>query len=360
MFTLLYDVKEQKPALNIREGVFYYDIDGYVIKVGEKDSDGKTIRRVLIYQHTRPGGNLNVTVAQSGVMDVTEDKRFLIFTLYNGHNYNELRENRADMTRRPMQRINFDEEVIRFDLSSFTMERTSEELFKEHHQMMNLSQLAESMDTLQAQIDTRVDAFAGQLERSSYFFYNNYLHPRETFVAEKSQAETYEEIGDEINDSQYRLAIAEAIALTRNNSMLIDNFLAEYDARSKTMIKHKVEVQRKFTLSIACLLLFFIGAPLGAIIRKGGLGAPLVVSVVIFILYYIISIMGEKSVKEGALLPLVGMWISSAVMLPFGIWLTIKTTTDSPLMEADGWSKFLSKLKRKKRQKGHEDTSTVQ
>lgn len=348
MFTLLYDVKEQKPALNIREGVFYYDIDGYVIKVGEKDSDGKTIRRVLIYQHTRPGGNLNVTVAQSGVMDVTEDKRFLIFTLYNGHNYNELRENRADMTRRPMQRISFDEEIIRFDLSSFTMERTSEELFKEHHQMMNLSQLAESMDTLQAQIDTRVEAFAGQLERSSYFFYNNYLHPRETFVAEKSQAETYEEIGDEINDSQYRLAIAEAIALTRNNSMLIDNFLAEYDARSKTMIKHKVEVQRKFTLSIACLLLFFIGAPLGAIIRKGGLGAPLVVSVVIFILYYIISIMGEKSVKEGALLPLVGMWISSAVMLPFGIWLTIKTTTDSPLMEADGWSKFLSKLKRKK------------
>ncbi|PLW92641.1 MAG: hypothetical protein C0592_09785 [Marinilabiliales bacterium] len=360
MFTLLYDVKEQKPALNIREGVFYYDIDGYVIKVGEKDSDGKTIRRVLIYEHTRPGGNLNVTVAESGIMEVTEDKRFLIFTLYNGKNYNELRESREHVTRRPMQRTSFSEEIIRFDLSSFDMERTSEDLFKEHHQMMNLKQLEESMDTIQMEMDSRVETFANQLERNSYFYSTMYLHPKDNLIVlEKSRVNAFDDIPSELTNKQYRLALAEAIALARSNAMLIDNFNMEYETRNKSIVKHRVEMHRKFTLSIACLLLFFIGAPLGAIIRKGGLGTPLVVSVIIFILYYIISIMGEKSVKEGALDPYIGMWISSAVMLPFGLWLTIKTTTDSPLMEADSWTKFFARFRRKRKRRESEDTTVV-
>lgn len=359
MYTLLYSVKSQKPALNIREGQFYYDIDGYVIKVGEKDKDGKTIRKVIIYEHTRPGGNLNLTVAESGVMEVNEEKQYLIFTLYNGHNYNELRDSREDVTRRPMQRISFSEEVIRFDLSSFAMEKTSEDLFKENHQMMNLTQLAESMDTLQVEINNRADIFSNQMQKNSYFYYTNYLHPKETIVLEKSKTTSFDGIKDELGSKQYNLAVSEAIALARSNSMLIDNFFLEYEARNKTIIKHRVEIQRKFTLAIACLLLFFIGAPLGAIIRKGGLGTPLVVSVVIFILYYVISIMGEKSVKEGALEPYIGMWISSAVMLPFGIWLTIKTTTDSPLMEAEGWFKFLNRFRRKNKKKKNENTPAV-
>ena len=363
MFTLLYDVKEQKPALNIKEGVFYYDIDGYVMKVGEKDSDGKTIRKIIIYEHTRPGGNLNLTVAESGVMEVTEDKRYLIFTLFNGTNYNELRETRSDITRRPMQRISFAEEIIRFDLSSFSMTRTSEDLFKEHHQMMNLTQLQESMDTLNEEIDHRTLIFANQLVRSTSFLYNHYFKGKETFTTDRSLADSYGEIENDLSDKQYKLSVAEAIAMARSNAMLIDNFSAEIEARNKTLIKHRVEMHRKFTLAIACLLLFFIGAPLGAIIRKGGLGTPLVVAVLIFITYYIISITGEKSVKEGVIEPYIGMWLSSAVMLPFGIWLTIKTTTDSPLMESDTWRKIADGIKRiiksKKKKINNADTSAM-
>ena len=132
--------------------------------------------------------------------------------------------------------------------------------------------------------------------------------------------------------------------MARANAMMVDNYSKEMEAKKKILIKHEVEIQRKFTLSIACLLLFFIGAPLGAIIRKGGLGMPLVVSIVVFLLYYIISITGEKSVKEGALSPVFGMWLSSMILLPFGIWLTTKTTTDSPLMETDTWAKLADRF----------------
>ena len=148
MFSLLFDVTEQKPALNIQEGVFYKDIDGYVIKVGEKDRDGQTIHRVLIYDHSQFTENNSVTIAESGTMVTSEDKRTLVFTLYNGTNYTEPRNNRQSLTRRPLQRIHFKEEQIRFDLSSFAMNRTDEELFKEHYQMMNLKQLNKSVDSL--------------------------------------------------------------------------------------------------------------------------------------------------------------------------------------------------------------------
>jgi lipopolysaccharide export system permease protein len=347
MFSLLYDVKEQKPALNIKEGVFYREIDGYVIKVGEKDKDGQTIRRVIVYDHTKPGGNIAVTIAESGKMEVTEDKRTLIFTLNNGTNYNEARETRESLTRRPMQRIHFSEEQIRFDLSSFSMSRTSEDLFREHYQMMNLSQLFNSIDTLQEQRGIRQNMFAKQLETSTSNFYHLYImKERPSVVGETSKATTYDEIRNDFSATQYRTAVSEAIGMARSNSMMVDNYTLEIDAKSKTLIKHWVEIHRKFTLSIACLLLFFIGAPLGAIIRKGGLGLPLVISVVVFIFYYIISITSEKFTKEGVLAPEVGMWISSAVLLPFGIWLTIKTTADSPLMESESWGKMRMKIKR--------------
>ncbi|MPM05973.1 hypothetical protein SDC9_52268 [bioreactor metagenome] len=347
MFSLLYDVKSQKPALNIQEGIFYSDIDGFVIKVGEKDRDGKTIRRVLVYDHSKPGGNLSVTVAQSGTMITTEDNRFLIFTLFNGTNYTEMRNNRESQTRRPMQRVHFKEEQLRFDLSSFSMNRTSEDLFKEHYQMMNLKQLSSAIDTISLNQKTRQSEFAYQMLKSNGYYFNFYVKKsKHSLGRNESKADKFSNIKNDLTPAQYKNAVSEAIGIARSNSMMTENYMKEMDAKQKVLIKHEVEIQRKFTLSIACLLLFFIGAPLGAIIRKGGLGMPLVVSVIVFILYYIISITGEKSVKEGVLSPEIGMWISSAILLPFGIWLTIKTTTDSPLMETDTWVKIADRLNR--------------
>jgi len=213
--------------------------------------------------------------------------------------------------------------------------------------MMNLSQLYNSIDTLQYNRSFRHGMFADQFMKSLSYYYNFFLQkkrPPLTHIDFKSKS--FDEISKDFDATQARMAVSEAIGKARANSMMIDNYSKEMETKDKVLIKHWVEIHRKFTLSIACLLLFFIGAPLGAIIRKGGLGMPLVVSVIVFILYYIISITGEKFVKEGALAPEIGMWISSAVLLPFGIWLTIKTTADSPLMESDRWIKFTEKVGR--------------
>lgn len=364
MFSLLFDVTEQKPALNIQEGVFYKDIDGYVIKVGEKDRDGQTIHRILIYDHSQSTENTSVTIAESGTMITSDDKRTLVFTLYNGTNYTEPRNNKQSLTRRPLQRVHFKEEQMRFDLSSFAMNRTDEELFKEHYQMMNLKQLNKSMDSLKTDRSNKTNEISEAFSNTCGYYKNEFIRKGSQNLSDYTpNIKNIEDIKNELSSEQYQTAISNAVMIARNNSMYIDNCTIEMGVKDRVIIRHDVEIHRKFTLSIACILLFFIGAPLGAIIRKGGLGLPLVVSVIVFIIYYIISITCEKFIKEGVLATEIGMWISSAVLLPFGIWLTIKTTADSPLMETDSWAKFGGKIKsifyRKKKKKNNEDSANM-
>lgn len=344
MATLLHDVREQKPAFNIREGVFYRDIDNFVIRVGKKERDGKTISRILIYDHSRPGGSNNLTIAGSGTMEMTEDKRNLIFTLRQGVNYYEAMEQREQMNSRPMQRMIFKEEIRRFDLSSFSMNQSGEDLFREHHQMMNLMQLSSALDTLSLDLQTKKHDFASQI-LSQFFFLNNLVAHADTVPATKIlQVSSFDSIPMSFEKADQSFIYAEALASGRKVKVMTDHYVEEMEARQKNIVRYKVEMHRKFTLSMACLLLFFIGAPLGAIIRKGGLGLPLVVSVLVFVFYYILSITGEKLAKETGTMVWFGMWLSSAVLLPFGVWLTIKTTSDSPLMDSEAWKRPIERI----------------
>ena len=169
MWSLLHDVREQKPALNIKEGVFYKDIENYVIKVGKKNKDGKNIERVIIYDHTRPGGNNNVTFALTGTMETTSDKRFLILTLRDGFNYDEPHETRSQINRKPLQTTSFKEQVMRFDLSGFSLSRTNEELFKENQQMMNIKQFQMYIDSFNVQLQNIQKDFGKQFTGNFYF-----------------------------------------------------------------------------------------------------------------------------------------------------------------------------------------------
>lgn len=361
MATLLHDVREQKPAFNIREGVFYRDIDNFVIRVGKKERDGKTISRVLIYDHSRPGGSNNLTIAGSGIMEMTEDKRNLIFTLRQGVNYYESLEQRQQMNSRPMQRMIFKEEIRRFDLSSFSMNQSGEDLFREHHQMMNLVQLSSALDTLTMEIQTKKQDFANQI-LGQFFFLNNLVSRNDTLPKTKIlQVSSFDSIAQTFDKADQSFIYAEALASSRKVKVMADHYLEEMDARQKNVVRYKAEMHRKFTLAIACLLLFFIGAPLGAIIRKGGLGLPLVVSVLVFVFYYILSITGEKFAKETGSMVWFGMWLSSAVLLPFGVWLTIKTTSDSPLMDSEIWKRPVEKINsliKARRAKKHAHSTT--
>jgi len=340
--SILYDVRQQKLALNIREGIFYNGIDGYVMRIGEKGKDGVTIRDIMIYDHTSRMGNTTVTKAKSGLMEQSEDGSILELTLYDGFNYDE-KTGRKHETTRPFQRTYFGEQYRRFDLSEFEMMRTNEELFRNHYQMLNLKQLGASEDSLLREMDNRATGLRRSVEIS--YYYNSQLDSiRYTIlpdtIAVLNSLAALEGLSKDDLVTVYDLAFNSA----RNTRSNVEFNITDFNSRMVLLRKHQVEWHRKFTLSIACLVLFFIGAPLGAIIRKGGLGLPLIISVVFFVIYHVISISGEKSVKAEQMEPIVGMWLSSAVLLPLGVFLTYKATTDSPLFDTESWQRFVRRL----------------
>jgi len=342
---ILYDVRQQKLALNIREGIFYKDIDGYVMRIGKKEKDGSTIRDVIIYDHTNRMGNTNVTKAEWGKMVQSEDGSFLDLTLYNGFNYDE-KTDRANDSKRPFQRTYFAEQYRRFDLSDFKMMKTDESLFRNHYQMLNLDQLQTATDSLKKEKSNKIENFA----RSTLINYT-FLDKVDTILTLDSGIKVKERLYV-LNgmDKATKLQVMErALNSARAMKNSVEYEKKDLEERETLIRKHEVEWHLKFTLSFACLVLFFIGAPFGAIIRKGGLGLPLVISVVFFVIYHVISMTGKKSVIAGGMDPILGMWLSSIVLLPLGILLTYKATNDSPLFDVDSWiisiNKFIGKIK---------------
>jgi lipopolysaccharide export system permease protein len=332
--TLLFDVREKKPALNINEGMFYKELEGYVIRVGKKEQDGVSIRDVMIFDHTEGMGNNNMTVAESGKMETTPDKRFLIFTLFNGINYYEPNSDQGFTKTRPMQRTKFDEETRRIDLTELNMIRSKEDLFKDNYQMLDLHQLSLQKDTLIMELKTRQKEIADYLGRNFYYYsvmdsakYDPKKNPRrleDDFISNFEMKDQKEIVSIALNNA-------------RGVSQQVEYMSKELDVKNQIIAKFGIEWQRKFTLSFACLILFFIGAPLGAIIRKGGLGLPVVFSTLFFIVFHVISITGEKSAREGLLTPFEGMWLSCLIFLPIGILLTYSATTDSRILNVDWW-----------------------
>ncbi len=338
--SLLYDVRQQKPALSIREGVFYNGIDGYVIKVGRKDPDGKTMYDLMIYDHTDGIGNNKSYIAESGTMQMSDDERYLVVTLMNGHSYEDVYRPRKENGGRPLIRTQFKEEKIRFDLSAFKLSRTNEDLFKDHHQMLNISQLQHTEDTLTQILVERKESFAKNID--SYFR----VPPQELLTLPPASAPIANINLSALTESERSTILQSAMNIARSVKSYISSTNDDIDYRTKVIIRHQIEYHRKFTLSFAVFVLFFVGAPLGALIRKGGLGMPVVVAMFFFIFYHIMSITGEKFAREGVISPLEGMWAATIILLPLGIFLTYKANTDSKLLDKDSYTSWFKKLKK--------------
>jgi len=344
--SLLYDVREQKLALDIKEGIFYSGLDGFVIRIGKKFKDGKTIKDVMIYDHRSKKGNVNVTVADSGRMELTPDGRNLIFFLFDGYNYEDKTDTRNYRENRPMQRTKFGEHFRKFDLMDFELTRTNEDLFKSNYSMLNLNQLEKAEDSLIVQLNQKKEEI-GESWLRNFYFYNR------IDSAGMAKYDPGDSVTTDVLEGLNHYLKVEVIEEALNRSRRVRDNVTFYERdlenKRKMIYKHQAERHRKFTLSVACFVLFFIGAPLGAIIRRGGLGLPVVVSVLFFVLFHIISITGEKSVKSGVVDANIGMWIAPVVLLPLGIFLTFKATTDSPLLDADAWMKFFKKVFKRNR-----------
>jgi lipopolysaccharide export system permease protein len=338
MGSLLYDIRQQKPALSIREGIFYNGIEGYSIKVGQKGEDGKTIYNVMIYDHTNGEGNRKVVIAESGKMQTSGDDKFLVLTLFNGNSYEEQSKYKNGVDSHPLMRNGFKEYTIRFDLSSFKLNRTNEDLFKGGHQMMNLSQLNSAIDSFNIDFEKRKLDINQNLKP----FYT-FLRDTVDFIPQVAKAKA-KEVHDDNSGFSENMNFESALNQARSVRSYMNGSAEDLDSRLYQIAKYKVEWHRKLSLSAACFILFLIGAPLGAIIRKGGLGMPLVISIIFFLLYHVTSITGEKFAKESIIPPANGMWLSSAVLLPVGIFLIYKATHDSALFDGEVYRSFLKRI----------------
>ncbi len=255
--SLLYDVREQKLALDIKEGVFYTGLEGFVIRVGKKEKDDKTIREVMIYDHRGKKGNVNLTVADSGRMELTADGLNLVFILYNGFNYLDKTDQKDYKETHPYQRTKFREEIRKFNLVDFELERTNEDLFKSNYSMLNLRQLSHAEDSLIAQVNEKRDHFP----KNSLNKYINYNKIDSTKNAEFEPDSIYAtEYLAEFKDYEKASIIEEATKRIRRSRQSLQNYKLDLNSKKKLIYRHQVEWHRKFTLSFACFVLFFIGA----------------------------------------------------------------------------------------------------
>ncbi len=358
---VLWNIRETEPTIKIRDGIFFNGLPDFSIRVKHIDREKDIMYDLMIYDHTNSSGNLKVITAKNGVMKSTKDDYFLSLILNDGYVYEEVNSNNKDnRLMRPHRKIKFDKQIIKFDMSGFRKKSTDESLFKGHYQMLNMSQLNSSIDSLEITLVDNEYSIRNNFIRT--YFYDN-KKPEDLNVANLKINNIDNNIQTIKNDT---ITIASFIDLSKLNEKDKKNVIdmAKSSIRSaKTYIESnneiikiqnnyiyrtKIEWHRKLTLSFACIVLFFIGAPLGAIIRKGGLGLPVVFSIIFFIIFHIISITGEKLVKQDELLPWQGMWLASFVLLPLGVFLTYKATKDAMLVNINFnfINKILLKLKK--------------
>jgi lipopolysaccharide export system permease protein len=344
--TLLWDVRQQRPELQIKVGVFNDDIEGYSIKIGSRDPRTSLMRNLLIYDHQSQDGNQIVTVADSGYMRVTSDEKFMVVTLYNGYTYDEMIENRAarrsQKPKFPSRRNKFDEQVILLELKGFGFERSDDNLFKNSFHAQDLAQLSKTRDSLALKINQKKETARITLLKT-HLFQNPNKWTRDSLSHTKYTLNT-DSLMSQLPLRSQEITINRALVNARSSKSYIGTTATDLISSEKHLARHAIEWHRKFSMSFACFVFFFIGAPLGAIIRKGGLGMPVVVSILFFVVYYVISLTGEKFARQLLWEPEMGMWVSSFILLPLGIFLSYKATTDSVILNADYYINAVKKF----------------
>ena len=329
---MIYDIQKKKPALNIKEGVFYKDIEGFSIKVNEKDNDGTILKDIIIYDHTSSKGNNKVLIARKGKMKLTLDEKYLELFLFDGHSYYEILE-KGGRKKKPFRTTHFKKEMIRFNLESFNVIKNSEKLYKGHYAMLNNKQLSIAIDSLEKRLIEKKNIIRKKIK-------DNYLGKL-----------TFDSISTKNNfDINNNIVDVATNKIRKHQASSKTNF-DELNYRKIIINKHKIEWHRKISLAFACLILFMIGAPLGAIIKKGGFGYPVLVSVIFFIFFHVLNMIGEKAAKELTIQAYEGMWLSNIIFLPIAIFLIFKAKNDSILFDLTKINLVFIGLKNKYRDK---------
>jgi lipopolysaccharide export system permease protein len=339
-YTMLYDIRVAKPAFDIKEGIFYDKLPNYAIKVGKKAKDGNGIYDVIIYENDYKMQD-NIITAEKGKMSISPDKKFLEFYLENGWRYVERGPYNSVQT--DYMRIGFSSYKKVFDLSSFKVMKTPDSLFKNNWMMLNVFQLNKASDSIKKDIRTNIPQ---RVSREVLNYLGSGTHLDSGWASGKvSVAANVKSYRDLLPDSALTTTYSR---LNEKSSLMksgLDIIMEDLKKRREVLWANQVEWHKKFTLSLACLVLFMIGAPLGSIIRKGGLGMPLVIAVIFFLIFHLLNMFGEKLAKKGGLTPFEGVWLSTFVLVPVGIFLTYKAMHDSQLFNQEYYYRFFRKVK---------------
>jgi lipopolysaccharide export system permease protein len=395
MRSLLFSIQQEKPEINLQNGIFTDAIDGFSIRVEDKDKETKRLNNLMIYDHRSKDGNKNITLAESGSIKMTEDKSFLILNLKKGSRYEELKSNnpqQVSKNTRPHQTTHFVEQTMYIELDGLGLDRNNEDMFKNGFEMLNIWQLEYAMDSLITSLTKRknvikdsylnYNVFKGQAKPANNTQNPDYKDQAKNQGANNSNL-TDSAINKDIDTADTDIIAPEfkfdkgvyinldslllslngvkrnktvdfALNYARSSKSYIEMTSSEVFAKARWIGRHDIEWHRKFTVGFACLVLFFVGAPLGAIIRKGGFGTPVVIAVFVFLMYYIVSITFEKMSRELVISAFWGMWTGSLIMLPFGIFLTLKAANDSLIVSAEQYARFIQRFKIKRKRKNNQ------
>lgn len=346
MYSIIYDIRRQKQVIEFKDGLFFNGIENMSIRVGEQDPKTKLLRNVLIYDNRKSNGDMMTTVADSGYIRLSDDKEMLLVTLYNGHTYEQTRSSNW-YSKSELTHNTFDEQYGALPMEGFSMgQRTDADAFR-GSQTLTISELKGDIDSLGRLVNqSMVQSYEPLLKKQIFAEDHSVLSLPDSLKLDKSGMEGIFVL-DSIDklDTRSKQEIWNSARRQAKNSR---NMFSYDEENAKMGLKRlylsKVEWHRKLSTPISIIIFFLIGAPLGAIIRKGGLGMPIVVSVIFFVIYYIISLTGEKMAKEGTWDALAGMWISAYILTPIAIYLTIKANNDSAIFDRDSYIKVAKRL----------------
>ncbi|UKT64310.1 LptF/LptG family permease [Pedobacter mucosus] len=336
----LYDIRNKKLAFLIKPGVFNNSIPNYSIRVDAKDEDGK-LHGIMIYDHKGTNGVPKVVIAKEGEMTKTTDGKYLILKLKDGVQYEEQANNSGVYNpRQVLIRSRFKETAPKFDLSSFEMNRTDPNAFGNNTPMLNLKGIVKKRDSLGKQLDT----LGVNIERNFTSNFKQYNTAKGYTKLKVKPIIINDLILKSIPNGSRKISVESASNTVAIMMQHIPNWAPRRTDLMGEIIFTRIEYQRKFTLAASCILLFFIGAPLGAIIRKGGMGLPVVIAISFFLIYHIITTVAEKSAREGNMNPIFAMWIAVIVLSPLAAFLTYKATVDSALFDVNYYKQLFIKL----------------
>lgn len=346
IYTLRNDILRTKNEIKIPEKSFYDGIDGYVLRVENRDDESGMMHGVMVYNHSSNKGNVSLTLADSALMDISDNKKYLTFELFDGINYEETNTKKYRDTTLQFQKVRFSHQELRISLENYAFQKSEDGEFKDEIRSMDLERLRYNKDSLGRENGVILDSHYEGVLKSRHLRFSSQLDTAATgisrnFAPEDAQMGAWKDIDEELN------AVIKAGSVANDISSSLTSYAMESYQYNYLLRRIDEGIFKKFALALACFIFFFIGAPIGVLLRKGGLGISALISVMFFVLYWVIDVTGTKLARDGAIDSFSGVFISSFVLMPIGAYLTWKAVNDSSIFGGDSLKTKFKTLKMK-------------